>query len=180
MKVRVDELPDSGRAIHFHETEAWFTARMSSAEDAGEVALASPVNVDLALVPDGRHIRLSGRLQATVRVVCSRCLQNFILELDETIPLTLLLPLGEEAGEEIDLRPQDLDTTFFDGETIDVDLIVAEQIFLALPQRPLCQPDCQGLCSECGVDLNRQSCGCEKKAMGSVFDALKAVKIDNK
>lgn len=178
MKVRVDELPDSGRAIHFHETEAWFSARMSSAEDVGEMALASPVNVDLELVPEAEHIRLSGRLQVTVRVACSRCLQDFTLELDETIPLTLLLPLPEDTGEEIDLRPQDLDTEFFDGEIVDIDLIVAEQIFLALPQRPLCQPDCQGLCSECGADLNRKACGCAKKELGSSFGALKAVKIE--
>lgn len=178
MKVRVDELPDSGRAIHFHENEAWFSYRMNSAEDAREISLASPVIVDLELVPEAEHIRLSGRLQATVRVACSRCLQEFVLELDESIPLMLLQPLSADTAEEIDLRPQDLNTAFFNGETIDVDLIVSEQIFLALPQRPICQPDCQGLCSECGADLNRESCGCEKKEIGSVFDALRAVKIE--
>ena len=174
----MDELPDSGRAIHFHETEAWFSSRMNSAEDAREISLASPVNVDLELVPEADHIRLSGRMQATVQVVCSRCLQEFVLVLDESIPLMLLQPLTTDTAEEVDLRPQDLNTAFFDGETIDVDLIVSEQIFLALPQRPLCRTDCQGLCSECGADLNRESCGCEKKQMGSAFDALRTVKIE--
>ena len=178
MKVRVDELPDSGREIHFHETEAWFSSRMGSAEDAGEISLASPVNFDLELVPEAEHIRLRGRLRATVRVACSRCLQKFVLELDESVPLMLLQPLAADTAEEIDLRPRDLNTAFFDGETIDVDLIVTEQIFLALPQRPLCQTDCRGLCSECGADLNRESCGCEKKKIGSAFDALRAVRIE--
>lgn len=174
----MDELPESGRVIHFHETESWLSSRMSSADDAREITLARPVIVDLELVPEAEHIKLSGRLQATVRVGCSRCLQDFVLELDETIPLTLLQPLAADTAEEIDLRPQDLNTAFFDGETIEVDLIVSEQIFLALPQRPVCQPDCQGLCSECGADLNRESCGCEKKEIGSAFDALRAVKIE--
>ena len=178
MKVRVDELPETGRVIHFHETESWLSSRMSSADDAREITLTRPVIVDLELVPEAEHIKLSGRLQATVRVGCSRCLQDFVLELDETIPLTLLQPLAADTAEEIDLRPQDLNTAFFNGETIEVDLIVSEQIFLALPQRPVCQPDCQGLCSECGADLNRESCGCEKKEIGSAFDALRAVKIE--
>ena len=81
-------------------------------------------------------------------------------------------------GHEIDLQPEDLDTEFFDGVTIDVDLIVAEQIFLALPQKPLCQRECAGLCSGCGADLNREECKCEKIERGSVFQALRSVKID--
>ena len=174
MKVRVDELPDAGRTIHFHETEAWFSPKVG---DEREISLASPVNVALELIPEAEHIRFSGHLRTAVRVACSRCLQDFILELNETIPLILLQPVSPDSEEEIDLRPQDLDTTFFDGEAVDVDLIVAEQIFLALPQRPLCRLDCQGLCSECGADLNRESCGCEKREIGSAFDALKAVKI---
>ena len=174
----MDELPETGRVIHFHETESWLSSRMKSADDAREITLARPVIVDLELVPEAEHIKLSGHLQATVRVGCSRCLQDFVLELDETIPLTFLQALAADTAEEIDLRPQDLNTAFFDGETIEVDLIVSEQIFLALPQRPVCQPDCQGLCSECGADLNRESCGCEKEKIGSAFDALRAVKIE--
>jgi len=171
----VEELPEAGRAIHFHETEAWFSSRI---EDDREISLASPVDVDLELIPEAEHIKLSGHLHATVRVACSRCLGDLVLELDEAIPQIFLQPLSPDTEDEIDLRPQDLDTTFFDGETVDVDLIVAEQIFLALPQRPLCRPDCRGLCSECGADLNRESCECEKKEIGSAFDALQAVKIE--
>ncbi|MBW2720773.1 MAG: hypothetical protein JRC67_00875, partial [Deltaproteobacteria bacterium] len=50
MKVRVDELPDSGRVVHFHETDTWFSSKIRSGEDAGEITLAQPVNVDLELV----------------------------------------------------------------------------------------------------------------------------------
>lgn len=178
MKVRVDELPDSGRVMHFHETEAWFSTRMRSGEDAGEITLARPINVDLELVPEAEQIKLNGQLQGAVRLRCSRCLQDYVLKLDEPIDLMLLHPLPADTPEEIDLRPEDLDTGFFDGVTIDVDLIVAEQIFLALPQQPLCQPDCQGLCSGCGADLNRETCKCEKRETASAFDVLRSVKLE--
>ncbi len=178
MKVRVDELPDSGRVMHFHETDAWFSTRMLSGEDADEIALARPINVDLELVPEAEQIKLNGQLQGAVRLRCSRCLQDYVLQLDEPIDLMLLHPLPEDTAEEIGLRPEDLDTEFFDGVTIDVDLIIAEQIFLALPQQPVCQPDCQGLCSGCGVDLNREACKCEKRETTSAFDVLRSVKLE--
>lgn len=177
MKVRVDELPDSGRVVHFHETDTWFSSRIRSGEDAGEITLARPINVDLELVPETEQIKLNGQLQGAVRLRCSRCLQDYVLKLDETIDL-LLHPLTADTPEEIDLRPEDLDTEFFDGVTIDVDLIVEEQIFLALPQQSLCQPDCQGLCSGCGADLNREACKCEKRETTSAFDVLRSVKLE--
>lgn len=177
MKVRVDELPDSGRVVHFHETDTWFSSRIRSGEDAGEITLARPINVDLELVPEAKQIKLNGQLQGAVRLRCSRCLQDYVLKLDEPIDL-LLHPLTADTPEEIDLRPEDLDTEFFDGVTIDVDLIVEEQIFLALPQQSLCQPDCQGLCSGCGADLNREACKCEKRETTSAFDVLRSVKLE--
>jgi uncharacterized protein len=156
----VDELPDIGRVIHFHKTDSWLA---SMTEDAREITLARPVKVDLEVIPEADRIKLRGHLQGALQVACSRCLQDFVLV---------------DAPNEIDLRPEDLDTEFFDGVTIDVDLIVAEQIFLALPQKPLCQPDCGGLCSGCGAELNREACQCEKIDRVSVFDALRSVKVD--
>ncbi|MGD8924660.1 MAG: DUF177 domain-containing protein [Syntrophobacterales bacterium] len=178
MKVRVDELPDYGGMIHFHETESWFSSRMNSAEDTREISLARPVSVDLEFIPEAEQVRINGHLQTAVRLTCSRCLQDYVLQLDEIITFVLLRPLPDEMPEEIDLSSQDLDTEFYDGTTIDVDLIVAEQIFLALPQKPLCREECRGICPGCGADLNQESCRCEKKETGSVFEPLRSMKID--
>jgi uncharacterized protein len=175
----VDELPEYGKLIHFHQTEAWFSSRISSTEDALVVTLARPVNANLELIPEKGRVKLSGHLHTTARLGCSRCLQEFGLELDETMELVLLRFQPEDTPEEVDLRPQDLDTEFYDGVTIDVDLIVAEQIFLALPQKPLCQAECRGLCSGCGADLNNESCRCEQRATGSAFEALRSLKIEH-
>ena len=109
MKVRVDELPDSGRVVHFHETDTWFSSRMRSGEDAGEIALAQPINVDLELVPEAEQIKLNGQLQGAVRLRCSRCLQDYVLKLDEPVDLLLLHPLSADTPEDIDLRPEDLE-----------------------------------------------------------------------
>ncbi len=36
-----------------------------------------------------------------------------------------------------------------------------EQFYLALPMKPLCREDCQGLCVVCGANLNRATCDCK-------------------
>lgn len=48
-----------------------------------------------------------------------------------------------------------------DGVRLDMDSLVSEDIYLALPTRFLCKDDCKGLCSICGVDLNEQQCNCQ-------------------
>jgi uncharacterized protein len=35
-----------------------------------------------------------------------------------------------------------------------------EQFYLALPMKPLCRADCQGLCPICGRNRNRETCAC--------------------
>ena len=98
MKVRVDELPDTGRVIHFHKTDAWL-APMT--EDTREITLARPVEVDLELVPEADSIKLRGRMRGAVQIACSRCLQDFILDLDEAIDFTLLRPLSADAPHQL-------------------------------------------------------------------------------
>jgi uncharacterized protein len=39
--------------------------------------------------------------------------------------------------------------------------LVAEQIYLALPLKPVCRADCKGLCPHCGANRNEASCGCQ-------------------
>jgi uncharacterized protein len=29
-----------------------------------------------------------------------------------------------------------------------------------LPMKPLCRPDCKGLCPQCGLNLNDEACSC--------------------
>ena len=50
----------------------------------------------------------------------------------------------------------------FEGDSIDLDELVREQILLALPTRHLCREDCKGLCQKCGADLNAGDCSCEQ------------------
>ena len=176
MKVRVDELPEAGRLFHFHRDAAWFREMMGSPDGASDMDLARPVNADLELVPERAQVRVSGRVTATLLLLCSRCLRQYTFEVDETISVLLLKPRPEDIRAEVDLRAEDLDTEQFDGETIDLDRVVGEEVLLALPQKGVCSPACKGLCAGCGADLNRERCTCAAQGKVSPFAALKALK----
>ena len=45
-------------------------------------------------------------------------------------------------------------------DQIDLNELLREQFYLALPMKPLCRDDCAGLCSQCGTNLNTGTCQC--------------------
>ncbi len=65
---------------------------------------------------------------------------------------------------------------FFDGEVVEVDQLVAEQIFLALPVKVLCTDNCKGICPGCGANLNEEACRCKAGGRQSPFAKLKLIK----
>ena len=61
----------------------------------------------------------------------------------------------------VELGPDDLEMTYYDGEHLDLVAPVFEQIHLGLPVYPHCSEECKGLCAQCGAHLNNGACGCE-------------------
>ena len=48
------------------------------------------------------------------------------------------------------MADEDLGVSFYKDDAIDLGEVMREQFYLALPMKPLCRPDCQGLCPICG------------------------------
>mgnify|MGYP001566220766 FL=1 len=62
---------------------------------------------------------------------------------------------------------------------IDVSGELREALLLAIPGRALCRPDCKGLCSQCGQNLNERDCGHRPEAPNA-FSQLKGLKQEKK
>jgi uncharacterized protein len=175
MRIRVDEIPESGRFLHFHWDDARFRQFLPAA-DPFEFKLVRPLNVDLEIQKRTDHIRVQGTLRGTLQVTCHRCLEPFLWPLAEQVEVFLLEEEELEPSEEIELEARELDYEFFDGVIIEIDQLVAEQVFLALPVKILCADNCLGLCPRCGANLNQEPCKCEKSSGDSPFAGLKKIK----
>ncbi len=64
-------------------------------------------------------------------------------------------------------------------DKIDLGEVVREQLYLALPMKPLCQQDCKGLCPVCGVNRNRETCTCQQEWVDPRMAALEKWKTRN-
>ncbi len=64
-----------------------------------------------------------------------------------------------------------------DSEIIDLTDDVREDILLALPSYWVCSEECRGLCFQCGANLNKTNCKCERRNNNNIWDVLNKLNI---
>jgi uncharacterized protein len=175
MRLRVDEIPEAGRFLHFHWDEAKLRQFQSPA-DPHTLHTERPLNVDLEIHRKPDHVRIRGAIHAVLQLACHRCLETFSWRLEQPVDTFLIRERGGEWGEEDEPGADDLDYEFFDGEVIDIDRLVAEQVFLALPVKALCAESCLGICPRCGANRNSEPCRCPFDADRKPFAVLQGLK----
>ena len=145
-------------------------------KDADVFKVVAPVSVAADLRKDAQKVRLVGRVTTTLELECSRCLETFRVPIDAKFDV-LFLPAGANVGEdEQEVDDEDLGVSFYKDDTIDLGEVLREQFYLALPMKPLCRDDCQGLCPVCGTNRNRESCNCQNEWVDPRLDALRKLK----
>jgi uncharacterized protein len=132
-----------------------------SAFGAEEVfRIVSPVGLAFDLHKDQEKIRIVGTVKTVLELDCSRCLEGFGVPVDASCDLLYIPASGAPNVEEKEIEEDDLDTAYYREGAIDLADLVREQMYLALPMKPLCQENCRGLCPECGTNLNFEACTC--------------------
>ncbi|MEV6904505.1 YceD family protein [Amycolatopsis sp. NPDC051372] len=114
--------------------------------DVISLEAGSVLELDLLLESVVEGVLVSGTASATATGTCSRCLDPLTEEIE--VDLTELFAYPGTATEETtdeDEIPRLVD------DRIDLEPIVRDALVLALPLVPLCEEDCAGLCTECGV-----------------------------
>ncbi|MBA2355599.1 MAG: DUF177 domain-containing protein [Acidobacteria bacterium] len=133
------------------------------------------------------HLR--GHLEAPLSLTCARCVEPFDLAVDTHLDLRFVPAAVEKArtasasavsddedGRQMDDADPSLVT--YDEPAIDLAQVVREQLYLALPMKPLCRPDCQGLCPRCGTNRNLATCTCEDQWEDPRLAGLKSLLKD--
>ena len=89
--------------------------------------------------------------EVVLEAECTRCVKRFAL----AVPF--------QDFQEYRSTPPGLDDDwfFYSGDMVDLDRQIADAVTLALPYAAVCDAACRGLCAQCGVDLNQETCTCE-------------------
>ena len=122
--------------------------------------IVAPVQIGFDVHKDKDKFRLVGTLRTELELPCSRCLEPFRFPVDLDFDQRYLPQAEASTEEETEVAEEDLGTSFYRDEQIDLSELIREQVYLVLPMKPLCREDCRGLCPHCGTNLNAGTCEC--------------------
>ncbi|MFB9725048.1 YceD family protein [Haloechinothrix salitolerans] len=111
-----------------------------------EVPAGAEFTLDALLEAVVEGVLVSGEATAPIEGACSRCLDPIAEEV--SVRFTELFAYPDSATEE---TTEEDEVSRLVDDLVDLEPMVRDAAVLALPQVPLCAPDCQGLCADCGI-----------------------------
>jgi len=170
MRIKLENLEGSkGDFAHVYQPED-----LNPVDE--RVSLIAPAAVNGKIRLSGNQVFVNGHVDTRAQVECDRCLKPVEVPINADFTLEYVSGSDYESSEAVELTEDELSVAVFDGEAIDVDEIVKEQILLAVPTRMLCREDCKGICPECGIDRNTGECSCVTNDTDPRWAALKNLK----
>ncbi|MEO7142761.1 MAG: DUF177 domain-containing protein [Bryobacteraceae bacterium] len=119
------------------------------------------------------EIRVSGCLEVQMETDCDRCLEPVRIPLGAPFDLYYRLNGSVGGRDEIAIRTPDSEVGFYEGDGLELNDILREQILLLLPMQRVCSESCKGFCPACGANRNQVDCGCHFQPQDDRWSALK-------
>lgn len=123
--------------------------------DCDDELISSPVSVSGYIKNSSGVVSVSAVAELTVSTQCAKCAKQICKK--------LRVPVEHFLTTHLDNEEDDDEYILVEDNVLNLDDLVTEDIFLELPSRFLCKPDCLGLCPLCGKDLNDGKCSCKKQ-----------------
>jgi uncharacterized protein len=131
MKIYVSRVPDEGLREHV----VYDPARMDMERD--DIRPAQPFEADVFVTRADEELVVQADIRCPLEFTCARCLEPFT---------SAVTPQGVFSYK---VQPADV---------VDITEDVRQEVLLAYPMVPVCRPDCKGLCTVCGTNLNVSAC----------------------
>lgn len=109
-----------------------------------EITVNEPLNVKIDVFADDDEFVFTGKLKGGYQLACTRCLDQFRYSFETDLEFVI-------GKSEID-----------DLAHVNLNNKLKENLILTIPSKALCSSDCEGICSQCGQNLNISTCDCEQ------------------
>ena len=188
MKIYLRNIKEQPKHLKFTELDAWLLNSVSQADEITPSHSHRTLEARVEIYRVDEVIFAIGTIDALLYLLCSRCACTFSWNCKTTFTALYCRnpemasiaylepgpsskkrnPQGTHAGFarhahsfDTDLI-SDLDITYLSQDYIDLGETFVEQLRLRTPFQPLCYEECEGMCAQCGVNRNQESCTCLK------------------
>jgi uncharacterized protein len=121
-------------------------------------------------------IRLRGHLATKAETLCARCAEPVEYDVNSDFDLLYRPVNADTHPDEASISQAETEIGFYQGDGIQLEDVLKEQVLLSLPAKMLCREDCKGLCPQCGKNWNQNDCRCEVKHADPRWAALESIK----
>ncbi len=147
-------------------------SKYKRAEDT-DLTFDSPVEYELTVSKVGDNVRVEGPVKCTLALVCDRCAESFRFPVSGRLDLELAPKTDEPKLAEMELTGDEVNLNYFEGDELDLDPYIYEEVMLAIPIKALCDELCKGICPVCGKNQNKETCTCVNSRGTVLGDKLK-------
>jgi len=125
---------------------------------------------------DGQ-IRLQGSYSVEMAAQCDRCLGRARFPLNAEFDLYYRPASDIAREEEVEIDGGEAEIGFYEGEGLELEDVLQEQVLLALPMQRVCSETCKGICPVCGKNRNEIACACHAEKTDDRWGALRNLEL---
>ena len=144
------------------------------------IRFAGSITVKLNLFKQDDKVYIKAKSSVPIESECAKCLSpvHRILEISSENQYRPLPKTSRYLLDDIGIR-------YYSEEYIDLSEDLRESFLLEIPTRVLCSEKCEGLCPQCGQNLNEGKCDCRlepegPQASSKFADLIKMLEINGK
>jgi uncharacterized protein len=134
-----------------------------------------PVKGEVTLVRTNHSILVTGQFRTVITSTCSRCLEEFEQQLEFKIEEEYFPERDMTTGLPVQVSEDGEGFVIGEDHILDISEAVRQNILLNLPTKPVCQPECAGLCHRCGYNLNYGPCHCSEESSDPRWSPLREI-----
>lgn len=113
------------------------------------IQVGDMLHLDLEITNLGeKKVSLEGCLTGSLHMPCDRCMDNVNYQFETNFSK--------------DVQLDDIDVYYVDGHHLDLEKLALSELIIDLPMKVLCSDTCKGICNQCGVNLNKETCSCDR------------------
>ena len=158
IRIAADTIGEAGIEKDIEIPAESFAAALANPE----VELMGPLAIHYIVTRDNDTIHAVVDVRGRLNTQCADCLTPVEYPLDLHFE-TDYLPAAPDMPEDLEAERQSPTIGYY-RKVVALGAFILSETVLALPLRYLCRSDCQGLCAQCGANLNEGACACEKPA----------------